>query len=189
MAAVFALPAYAADDSGDILKESVKAAERSAGRYYYNYLGKMKNGAAYQKLYNKLYDLGLRLIESDADFETDIYSIRLNADTPVKWEYDPGDLTYEEILAVCDLFSVENPYMYFMNVMLDGKDIKIFENYSFSNADARKETFAKINSYLNSYSEAASIDDLYKRAEFLHDKVCLNMTYSCNLGLHPDYTG
>ena len=184
MTAFVTLPAYAIDDSGDILKDSVKAAERAGGRYYYNYLGTMRKGAAYQELYDKLYDFALRLIESDMDFGKEDITIHFNASSLIKWEYDSSALDYYEILNVANLFCNENPYFYFMNFMITGDELKLSSNYSFEKADERKETFRKINDYLRSYSEAETYTDLYEKAKFLHDKLCLNMTYVHDLSRH-----
>lgn len=185
MTAVLALPAFA--DGDDILAESVKAAERAGGRYYYNYLGTMRKGAAYRELYDKLYDFALRVMESDADFETDGFIMRFDADSPVSWEYDPGDLTYYDILEVVNLFCDENPYFYFINVSTLGSELRLVNNYSFNKAETRKETFAKINEYLRSYSEAENYTDPYEKAKFLHDKLCLDMTYTYAADLHTEY--
>ncbi len=126
MTAFITLPAYAADDSGDILQESVKAAKRASGRYYYNYLGTMRKGAAYQELY----DFALRLIESDMDFEKKVITIHFNANSPVKWEYDSSALDYYEILSVSNLFCSENPYFYFMNFMISDDELFTVMVYS-----------------------------------------------------------
>ena len=45
-------------------------------------------------------------------------------------------------------------------------------------ASSRKEFTEKAKEYIDSYSEAANIEDLYDRAQYIHDKLCLNMRYS-----------
>ena len=139
----------------------------------------MEKGEAYQALYDELWDFSMRVIESDIDFTLNGNMIPFDSDSDVEWDHDIGELDYDDLLNVCNLFYDDNPYLYFMRgAMVNPEGIKLLDLYSFSDAEERKDTFDKFNTYLESYSEAENIDDAYDKLQYIHDRLCVNMFYA-----------
>ncbi len=164
--------------SADALEEK-PISTGSASRYYYDLIDDSDKGKRLKQLYDYLADFSEKLMASDEDFKKDELYVSFDDETDPVWAPDFKDLDYTDFQNLVALFTDDNPYYY---ILRWGEayqySFRLSEEEEVLLASSRKEFAEKAKAYVESYSEAADIPDLYDRARFIHDKLCLNMKYS-----------
>ena len=176
----------AAEENAEYSQIIVSYARQAAGHFYYDQLDQFDKSAQYKALYQYLNQFCEELVSYDGDLSHTEYLISFNAETPVRWTPDLTDLSYFDQLNVINMYAADHPYYFFIrSAMLYDDHLDLPYAFDFDKAESRKEIFSGINSYIDSYSKAASIDAPYEQAKYLHDTLCLNMTYTYDRSLHP----
>ena len=164
--------------SADALEEK-PISTGSASRYYYDLIDDSDKGKRLKQLYDYLADFSEKLMASDEDFKKDELYVSFDDETDPVWAPDFKDLDYTDFQNLVALFTDDNPYYY---ILRWGEayqySFRLSEEEEVLLASSRKEFAEKAKAYVESYSEAADIPDLYDRARFIHDKLCLNMKYT-----------
>ncbi len=177
-------------DYDSAAKNALAYAERASGHFYYDWLAEFDKAAAYKRYYTYLDGFCKRVISYSGDFNHDEYCIVLNADSPVSWAPDLTGLNDTDQLNTLRMFMVDHPYYAFIFSSFTIDDtMKIPLAFHFDTAAGRKAIFAKINKYIDSYSGAAAISNTYERAQFIHDALCVNNTYTYDSSAHPTEGG
>jgi len=176
----------ATEENMEYFQTIITYAERAAGHFYYNQLEQFEKAAQYKAFYQYLDQFCEELLSYDGELSHTEYLISFNAETPVKWSPDLSNLSYSDQLNVLNMYAVDHPYYFFINSAFFVDDqLNLLYEFNFDKAEKRREIFSELNSYIDSYSKVASIDAPYEQAKYLHDTLCLNMTYAYDTSLYP----
>lgn len=153
--------------------------EESSVRYGYEFLGKLPNGKARQKLYDALYNISVQLWSGDQDLKN--FNL-VDGDHCLAAALDikDFDLTSTQAIETYFTFRNDNPAFYFASTNFAYSDKSLFYltstdyKYAFVRNNIRKTVKSYFNNIKNNAPKNASA---YDTAKYVHDVINKGMEY------------